>query len=160
MMNQIFSKKLLGLAGVSFVLCSSQLAMALVPNNVAIIVNSGSTNTIGYRIYVSPTGEVNYVDGKGSNRGKLSKKLTREFFRDVKIAEPLSNLSVKQGCAKSVSFGTTTTIKLADQQSQDISCPGNDKARRLDNDVIAIAKALNVVNVPKSQGKPLPPQNF
>ncbi|MEH2360066.1 hypothetical protein [Nostoc sp.] len=158
-MNRLFSKSLLGLAGVSFLLCSSQLAMALVPNNVAIILNSGSTNTIGYRIYVSPSGEVNYVDGKGSNQGKLSQKLTKNFFRDLKIAEPLSNLP-KQSCVKSVSFGTTTTIRLADQQSPDISCPGNIQAQSLDNDVIAIAKALNVVNVPKSQGKPLPPQNF
>ncbi|MHC5828599.1 MAG: hypothetical protein ACYT04_75045, partial [Nostoc sp.] len=133
---------------------------ALVRSDVAIIVNSGSTNTIGYRIYVSPSGEVNYVDGKGSNQGKLSHKLTEKFFRDIKIAEPLSNLPVKLGCAKSVSFGTTTSIRLAVEQSQDISCPGNGKAQRLDNDVIAIAKALNVVNVPKSQGKPLPPQNF
>ncbi|MBD2512284.1 hypothetical protein H6G91_34570 [Nostoc muscorum FACHB-395] len=159
-MNQIFYQRLLGLASVSFLFCSSQLAMALVPLNVAIIVNSGSTNTIGYRIYVSPTGEVNYVDGKGSHQGKLSQKLTKKFFRDVKIAEPLSNLPVQKSCVKSVSFGTTTTIKLADQQSQDISCPGNAKAQILDNDVIAIAKALNVVNVPKSQGQPLPPQNF
>ncbi|MHC5935556.1 hypothetical protein [Nostoc sp.] len=159
-MNRLFSKNLLGLAGISFLFCLSQSAMALVRSDVVIIVNSGSTNTIGYRIYVSPSGEVNYVDGKGSNRGKLSHKLTEKFFRDVKIAEPLSNLPVKLGCAKSVSFGTTTSIRLADQQSQDISCPGNGKAQRLDNDVIAIAKALNVVNVPKSQGKPLPPQNF
>ncbi|WP_375502888.1 hypothetical protein [uncultured Nostoc sp.] len=34
----------------------------------AIVVNSGSTTTIGYRIYLSPSGEVNYVNGKGSNR--------------------------------------------------------------------------------------------
>jgi hypothetical protein len=159
-MNRLFSKSLLGLAGVSFLLCLSQSARALVRSDVAIIVNSGSTNTIGYRIYVSPSGEVNYVDGKGSNQAKLSHKLTEKFFRDIKIAEPLSNLPVKPGCAKSVSFGTTTSIKLALEQSQDISCPGNGKAQRLDNDVIAIAKALNVVNVPKSQGKPLPPQNF
>ncbi|MEH1933825.1 MAG: hypothetical protein V7L14_08860 [Nostoc sp.] len=159
-MNRLFSKSLLGLAGISFLLCSSQLAMALVPYNVAIILNSGSTNTIGFRIYVSPSGEVHYVDGRGSNQGKLSEKLTEKFFRDLKVAEPLSNLSIKQSCVKSVSFGTTTTIRLAGEQSQDISCPGNAKAERLENDVIAIAKALNVVNVPKSQGKPLPPQNF
>jgi hypothetical protein len=159
-MNRLFCNSLLGLAGISFLLCSSQSVMALVRSDVAIIVNSGSTNTIGYRIYVSPTGEVNYVDGNGSNQGKLTKKLTKEFFRDVKIAEPLSNLPVRQSCVKSVSFGTTTTIRLADRQSQDISCPGNEKAQRLDNDVIAITKALNVVNVAKSQGKPLPPQNF
>ncbi|MEH2162851.1 MAG: hypothetical protein V7K38_17940 [Nostoc sp.] len=141
-MNRLFSKSLLGLAGVSFLLCLSQSAMALVPNNVAIIVNSGSTNTIGYRIYVSPTGEVHYVDGKGSNQGKLSHKLTEKFLGDVKIAEPLSNLPVKLGCAKSVSFGTTTTIKLAEQQSKDISCPGNGKAQQLDTALTAAMRYI------------------
>ncbi|MEH2252877.1 hypothetical protein [Nostoc sp.] len=158
-MDQLFSKSLLGLAGILFLLCSSESAMALVPYNVAIIVNSGSTNTIGYRIYVSPSGEVNYVDGRGSNQGKLPEKFTKRFFSDLKVAQPLSNLPVK-GCVKSVSFGTSTTIRLAAEQSQDISCPGNAKAQRLDNDVIAIVKALNIANVPKSQGKPLPLQNF
>ncbi|MEH2243460.1 hypothetical protein [Nostoc sp.] len=158
-MNRLFSKSLLGLAGISFLLCSFQSAMALIPNNVAVILNSGSTNTIGYRIYVSQSGEVNYVDGKGSNQGKLSEKLTEKFFRDLKVGEPLSNLPVR-GCVKSVSFGTSTIIRLAGQQSQDISCPGNAKAQRLDNDVIAITKALNVVNIPRSQGKALPPENF
>ncbi|WP_157374099.1 hypothetical protein [Nostoc sp. PCC 7107] len=45
----------------------------MVPNNVAVVINSGSINTIGYRIYVSPTGEANYVNGKG----KLPEKFTK-----------------------------------------------------------------------------------
>ncbi|MCF4968207.1 hypothetical protein [Nostoc sp. CMAA1605] len=159
-MSQVFYKSLIGLAGLSLLVSATQSAIALVPNNVAVIVNSGSTNTIGYRIYVSPTGEANYVDGKGSGKGKLPKKISQKFFNDLKAAEPLSSLPVKQSCVKSTSFGTTTTISLGGQQSPDISCPGNEKAKKLDTDVIAIAKLLKVVNVPKSQGKPLPPQNF
>ncbi|MBH8575171.1 hypothetical protein I8752_19555 [Nostocaceae cyanobacterium CENA369] len=159
-MSQFFYKSLMGLAGISFLLGAAQSAIALVPNNVAVIANSGSTNTIGYRIYVSPTGEANYVDGKGSGQGKLPEKLIKKFFHNLKVAEPLSSLPVKQGCVKSTSFGTTTTISLGGQQSQDISCPGNQKAQKLDTDIIAIAKILKVVNVPKNQGKPLPPQNF
>lgn len=159
-MNQLISKSLLGLAGVTFLICASQSTMALVPNNVGVILNSGSTNTVGYRIYVSPSGEVNYVYGKGSGQAKLPEKLTKRFFRDLKLAEPLSNLSVKPNCVKSTSFGTTTTVSLGGQQSPDITCPGNGKALRLENDVIAITKTLKVVNVPNSQGKPLPPQNF
>jgi hypothetical protein len=159
-MNQLFSKSLLGFASISFLVCSSQSTMALVPNNVAVILNSGSTNTIGYRIYISPTGEANYVDGKGSGKGKLSERITRKFFRDLKASEPLSSLPVQQSCVKPTSFGTTTTVSLGDQRSPDISCPGNAKTQRLDKDVLAIIKVLKVENVPKSQGKPLPPQNF
>ncbi|BAY98464.1 hypothetical protein NIES37_24140 [Tolypothrix tenuis PCC 7101] len=159
-MKQLVSQSLLGMAGATFLVCLSQPLMALVPNNVGVILNSGSTNTIGYRIYVSPTGEANYVDGNGSGKGKLPEKLTNRFFRDLKAAEPLSDLPVKPKCLKSTSFGTTTTVSLGGQQSTDISCPGNAKARRLDNDAIAIAKALKVTNVPNSKGKPLPPQNF
>ncbi|BAY26700.1 hypothetical protein NIES2100_65160 [Calothrix sp. NIES-2100] len=159
-MNPLISQSVLGLAGLTFLVCSSQSTMALVPNNVGVILNSGSTNTIGYRIYVSPSGEVNYVDGKGTGQGKLPEKLTKRFFHDLKVAEPLSSLPVKPDCVKSTSFGTTTTVSIGGQQSSDISCPGNPKARRLEDDAIAITKALKVVNVPNSQGKPLPPQNF
>ncbi|MBH8562963.1 hypothetical protein I8748_12350 [Nostoc sp. CENA67] len=159
-MSQFFYRNLIGLVSISFLVGAAQSAIALVPNNVAVIVNSGSTNTIGYRIYVTPTGEANYVDGNGSGHGQLPKKLTKTFFHDLKVAEPLSSLPVEQGCVKSTSFGTTTTISLGGQQSPDVSCPGNQKARRLDTDIIAIAKALKVVNVPKTQGTPLPPQNF
>ncbi|MBD2441408.1 hypothetical protein [Nostoc sp. FACHB-110] len=159
-MNQFFSQSLLALTGISLLASLSPSAIALVPNNVAVIVNSGSTNTIGYRIYVSPTGETNYVDGKGSGNGKLPEKLVKRFFNDIKVAEPLSKLPTKPSCVKSTSFGTTTNVSLGGEQSPDLSCPGNSKARRLENDVIAIAKTLNVVNVPTSQGKPLPPINF
>ena len=159
-MNQFFSRSKLWLASMSLLVFLPQSLMALVPNNVGVIFNSGSTNTIGYRIYISPSGDVNYVDGKGSGTGKLSKSLTKQFFNDLKAAEPLSKLPVKQPCIKSISFGTATTVSLGSQQSSDINCPANGKAKSLDNDVIAILKALKVGNVPINQGKPLPPQNF
>lgn len=158
-MRKFLSKSLLGLAGMSLLMFSAQSGLALVLNNVAVIRNSGSTNTIGYRIYVSPSGKASYVDGNGSGQGKIAKKLTKRFFHDLKVAEPLSTLPT-ESCVKSVSFGTSTTVSLGAQQSPDVSCPGNAKAKRLDQDVTEIAKVLHVVNVPKSQGKPLPPQNF
>jgi len=159
-MHQLFSQRWLGLAGLSWAVLSSQPMMAMVPINVAVIVNSGSTNTIGYRIYVSPSGEVRYVDGKGSGQGKLSPPLVKKFFQDLKKAEPLGNLSVQKSCVKSTSFGTSTTISLGSERSPDLSCPGNSKARHLKDDVSAIAKTLKVENIPQSQGKPLPVQNF
>ena len=159
-MNQFFSKSLLGLAGMSLLVFSSQSSMALVTSNTAVILNSGSTNTIGYRIYVSPSGFVSYVDGNGSGQGQLPKKLTTRFFRHLTDPEPLSDLPVEP-CVKSVSFGTTTTVSLGGERSPDISCPSkNEQAQDLEEDVTAIATALNVVNVPNSQGTQLPPVNF
>lgn len=160
-MSQLISKGLLGfLACMSLLIISPQSTIALVLSTTAVILNSGSTNTIGYRIYVSPSGEANYVDGNGSGQGQLDEKLTKRFFRDLKAAEPLSELPVKS-CIKSVSFGTTTTVSLGGERSPDISCPSDsDRVEDLEEDVTEIAKALKVVNVPNSQGKPLPPLNF
>lgn len=159
-MNQHLSKSLLVLAGISLLVCTSQATRASLVNNVAVIVNTGSTNTIGYRIYVSPSGAANYVDGKGYGQAQLPEKLTETFFDDLKVAQPLSTLPVQLGCVKSVSFGTTTYLELGAFESPDVSCPGSIKAQHIYNDVIVIAKALNVKNVPNSQGKPLPAQNF
>lgn len=158
-MNQLFSKNLLGLLGISLLAFSPQSTTALVASNVAVIVNSGSTNTIGYRIYVSPSGQVNYVDGEGSGKGKLSDKLTKRFFKHLNAAQPLSSLSVGS-CVKSASFGTTTTVSIGSERSQDISCPGDDQSENLDSDVNAITHIIGVKNVPNSQGTPLPPINF
>jgi hypothetical protein len=159
-MRQLLSNSILGIAGISLFAVSSQLTLAAVPINVAVIINSGSTNTIGYRIYVTPSGQVTYVDGKGQGKGKLSPTLTKKFFADIQTAEPLSNLPVKTSCVKPVSFGTSTTIRLGGEQSPDVSCPGNALASKLNNDVVAIAKALKVKNILNKQGHPLPVQNF
>jgi hypothetical protein len=157
-MPQLLPKSLLGLVSI-LALCAPPL-LALVPNNEAVIVNSGSTNTIGYRIYVTPAGEVSYVDGRGRGQGKLPANLTRRLFNDINAAMPLSKLQVRQSCVKPVSFGTSTTVQLGAERTSDLSCPGNSKAQKLDNDVNAIAKFLRVTTIPTSQGKPLPPQNF
>ncbi len=159
-MKKFVSKSLLALAGLSLLAVSSMPAEAMVPINTAVIINSGSTNTIGYRIYVAPTGQVTYVDGKGSGSGTISAALTTHFFNDIKAAQPLSQLSDSQPCMKSVSFGTSTYLALGGQRSPDLSCSDNQKGKVLLNDVQEIAQKLHVTNVPRSQGHQLPPINF
>ena len=156
------SKSLLALASCSMLALPifSQKTFALVPSNTVVIANSGSTNTVGYRIYVSPSGQVTYVDGKRQGRGKLSPVITKQFFSDLRAAEPLSQLPMRRPCLKPASFGTSTTVRLGAQQSADLSCPGNDKAELLFKDVNVIRRILHVTNVPRSEGKELPPQNF
>ena len=162
-MQQFVFKSLLALASCSTLalpIFSAQSTFALVPSNTVVISNSGSTNAIGYRIYLSPSGQAAYVDGKRQGRGKISPIVIKQFFGDLRAAEPLSQLPIKLPCLKPASFGTSTSIRLGAQQSGDLSCPGNDKAKSLFKDVNLIKRTLHVTNVPRSEGKELPPQNF
>lgn len=161
MHNFIYSS-LITLAGVSILvpIVSSNPTLALVTSNTAVITNTGSTNTIGYRIYVSPSGQVSYVDGNGRSTGTISARLAKKLFQDLRHDNPLSSLPTQQPCRKSTSFGTSTFVALGGERSPDLSCPGNNQAKQLLSDVSAIVKALNVSNIPRSQGHELPPQNF
>ena len=133
--------------------------LALVTLNTAVITNSGSINTIGYRIYVSPDGKVSYVDGHGSGQGQLSEKLTERFFYHLAEARPLSALP-EEHCVKSVSFGTSTYLALGGDRSPDLSCPGSDKVQDLEDAIHAITGTLGIKNVLNSEGTPLPPIRF
>src|SRR5437879_5663764 len=96
----------------------------------AIIINSGSTNSLGYRIYVAHNGTATYIVGNGTRYGvgngtrygRLSQELTLRFFHDIALAQPLSSLPSIRACAKSVSFGTDTYVRFEGQTSPDLSC--------------------------------------
>lgn len=162
-MQLIHPKSVVGWVGLSLsaaVILAAHSANAMVTRTTAAILNSGSTNTIGYRVYVAPSGAVNYVDGNGQKQGTLSPRLKNKFFKDLKAAMPLSNLAVAKSCMKSTSFGTSTVVVLGGERSPDLSCPGNKQAQALANDIMAITKLLHISNLPRSQGQELPPQNF
>ena len=104
-------------------------SLLLVPNNEAVIVNSGSTNTIGDRIYLTSAGKVSHVDASRPSQGTLPANLTRQLFSNINAAMLLSDLPDRQRCVKPVSWGTSTTVQLGAQRSPDLSCPGNTEAR-------------------------------
>jgi hypothetical protein len=122
----------------------------------AIIVNSGSTNTLGYRIYVAHDGTATYVDGNGAGYGRLSKQLTQRFFHDIALAQPLSGLPATRTCVKSVSFGADIYVRFGGQTSPDLSCAGNGQAQRLAEDVNSIKAELKVDNTIKRHAGELP----
>jgi len=101
----------------------------IAPNKEAVRVNSGSTNTIGDQMYVTPSGQVNYVDGHEHGQGQWQAYLTRSLFNDINAAIPLSKFLVKQSCVKTVLFGTSTTIQLGVRRTPDFSCCGDSKVR-------------------------------
>jgi hypothetical protein len=118
---------------------------------VAVIENSGSTNTPGYRLIVHASGSAEWAVSRrrhspacSRNAGKLPSELTQRFFEDLRQLMPLSKLPVGQ-CAKSVSFGTTLRVTYQGSTSPDLSCPasGNETDQLL-NDLAAINKALGV----------------
>jgi len=124
------------------------------------IVNSGSTNSIGYRVLIGSGGEASFVSGDGSGHATLPSDLFGRLQQDISSAKPLSGLPAASSCMKSVSFGTSTFVALGGDHSPDLTCPANDAAKNLKSDVDAVIIFLNVRNVARGAGRELPPQNF
>lgn len=122
----------------------------------AIIINSGSTNTLGYKIYVAHDGTATYVDGNGTGHGRLGQQLTLRFFHDIALAQPLSRLPFIRACAKSASFGTDIYVRFGGQTSPDLSCTENGQAQRLADDANSIKAELKVDNAIKKHTTELP----
>jgi len=116
----------------------------MVTANTAVIFNTGSTNSSCFRILVSPTGQAHFVQGNQSGKGRIPRRLTSKFFQDLSAAEPLSKLPTEPNCMKSASFGTSTFIRLRGEQSPDISCMNNAKAKALVTDVEKITQMLYI----------------
>src|SRR5581483_1779688 len=77
--------------------------------NVAMIVNSGSTNTAGYQLTVNEDGTAALVQGDVTLKKQIPALLVRRFFDDLRAAGPVDALQAG-ACMKSASFGTTTRI--------------------------------------------------
>jgi hypothetical protein len=116
-----------------------------VPSGGAVILNTGSTNTLGYRISVGTKGEAWFVvAGHPVQHSRISRALARKFFAHLRAAMPLSRLGVEQ-CMKSASFGTSVFVSWRGQRSPDLTCAGdNARARALSDDVNQIAAALHL----------------
>jgi hypothetical protein len=145
---------LIGLPSI-MVYCSSAL-MPAVSAQTATIVESGSTNTAGFRIVIPRSGPAEYTAaprriGPPGDRQATTKQqvvpreLVDRFYADLKAAAPLSSLP-EQRCMKSVSFGTTRTIEFDGQKTPDLNCGdgGNLKLRSLIQDANDIVKAFGV----------------
>ena len=115
------------------------VAVALAATDMAVITDSGSTNTAGFRIEVNRSGEAVYT-ATARRRSQLSEEqlkprsrevpggLVKRFFADLDAAKSFSTLP-GQGCMKSASFGTTLTVEYHDQKSPDLRCGDRGNAR-------------------------------
>jgi len=107
--------------------------------DVAVIVDSGSTNTAGFRIVVEQSGDAEFTAGPRrpsrspdekpqQMRRKLPDTLVGRLYSDLGAAKPLSALP-NQRCMKSASFGTKLTIEFDGQETPDLSCGDGDNAK-------------------------------
>ncbi|MBV9849184.1 MAG: hypothetical protein JO250_05790 [Armatimonadetes bacterium] len=160
--------------GLTAVLVGTSLAPALAAKRAsslpgyetAEIRNTGSTNTMGYRIVVpiagshTGTAAIFHMNGMVTagdpDEGNVPMPLVRKFARDLHAAMPLRQLPAGHGM-KSASFGTSTFITYRGQRTPDLSFPANAHAQALRDDAIAIADALHVKNTPRRPALPLPP---
>jgi hypothetical protein len=105
----------------------------------AVIVNSGSTNTPGFRIVVERSGDAEFTPtprrpgpGTGAKaeprQRKLPDNLVHALYSDLAASKPLSTLPPRR-CMKSASFGTKLTIELGADESPDLSCGDGGNAK-------------------------------
>jgi hypothetical protein len=132
--------------------------MAAAPSrDSAIIVNSGSTNSIGFKISVWSDGSASAIlqnrDGTPAGKPKpftVPAATTSRFFADLAAARKANTTSVP--CMKSVSFGTSTHITWQGWVSPDLDCPPKDASGdALVKDVEAIRQASGIPALPPRQ---------
>jgi len=132
--------------------------MAAAPHrDSAVIVNSGSTNSVGYKITVWSDGSGSALlqsrDGTPAGKPKsfsLPEATTSRFFADLAAARKANAVSVP--CMKSASFGTTTHITWQGWVSPDLDCPPKGaEGDALVKDVAAIRQASGVPQFPPRQ---------
>jgi len=103
-------------------------------NIVAVITNSGSTNTPGFTLtlYTDGSGALTYKQDLNAQRFHryADKKFPPGTFDSNQYTSILTQINdvsaiPDHGCLKSVSFGTTTTITYKGKTSGDLSCLSN-----------------------------------
>ena len=109
----------------------------------AVLLNTGSTNSAGYRVVIQSNGSVEYVEGSSRATARIPSDLASKFYADLSAGMPLSRLHAAP-CMKTTSFGTMTFLWWRGQRSLDISCPGDARATALNGDALAIAAALHL----------------
>jgi len=124
----------------------------------AVIANSGSTNTLGYRIEVRSDGSATVAMVHGPSASPSTAKsftvsagIAKQFFADLAAARQAK--TVTEPCMKSASFGSSTYVTWQGWRSPDLTCPPSDATgKSLVNDVDEIRKAAGVSAMPLRQG--------
>jgi hypothetical protein len=140
-------------------LCAVAIAscVAATSGDSAVIVNSGSTNTMGYKISISPdgSGTVTLQGRTGTPSGKpksftLPAAAATRFFGDLAAARKENAPPIP--CMKSASFSSKTQITWEGWTSPDLECPQKTSAGdALVKDLQAIRQAAGIGTLPLHQ---------
>ena len=124
-------------------------------NDRALIVDSGSTNTLGYQIEVDRAGKavIEAENGRPLRTVTLNRDLVVRFFAALDADAPLNSLP-RPLCGKSRSFGYTIVIHYQGETSPDLTCRVSDAtlARLAHN----IARAADVADAAPRRPSPSP----
>ncbi len=119
----------------------------------AVIVDSGSTNTAGYRIEIWSDGAATVaLHRRAAAPGapqpfSVGADVTARFFADLKAAKA-ANMTGSP-CMKSASFGTTTRVSWHGWTSPDLDCPSeNALLNAVIHDVNLIRAASGIGSLP------------
>ncbi len=134
-----------------------------VPKDAAVIMQTGSTNTTGYRIVVTHAGTAEFIAASGRATGTIATRLATKLFADLAAASPLDQIR-SQACMKSASFGTSLFVYWNHARSPDLSCLLSARGSALVDDVSAVAAQLHLNGtrgvmrplLPGEQHRPLP----
>jgi hypothetical protein len=121
---------------IAIVLTSSRVAEAPVrADDDAVIANSGSTNTAGFRIVVERSGSAELTpmprrsgEKPGPKHERVPDPLIHDLYADRGAAKPLASLP-RPRCMKSVSFGSRLTIEVGADATPDLSCGDGGSAK-------------------------------
>lgn len=119
------------------------------PTNVAVLVDSGSTDIDGYVITVNRDGSATYASGAGTGHGSITTDLAAKLFDDLQASQPLDLQPIGQ-CNKNATFGVSVTVETGNRVSPDLTCPEDTNEQLLLDDVRTVAAALGVSERPKS----------
>jgi hypothetical protein len=153
---------LLGMAGLLLAALPASAKPKPASVQTAVIENTGSTNTLGYKITVISTGSLIRITAADSSSNGNDLKLgnmvasnesplkdqAHKFFADLNAAMPLSSLPVRHGM-RSASFGTQTYITYKGQRSPDLTFVSDPRTAALKADIDSITRALHVGNAPR-----------
>ena len=156
-MSKLSKMAIFGTAGLLLAVLPAGAKPKAAPVQTAVIENSGSTNTFGYTVTVSLTGNSYHV-ASVSNNGSICNSETgnhenlrlevKRFFSDLDAAMPLSSLPVRHGM-RSASFGTRTTITYKGQQSPDLTFASDPRTTALKADIAAMTSIVHATDMPK-----------
>ncbi|MGC1985037.1 MAG: hypothetical protein WA668_06565, partial [Candidatus Cybelea sp.] len=116
--------------GAAAILLAATGTMGAKTSDSAVIENSGSTNTLGYRIEVRSDGSATLamVHGPSASASPspakpftVSSGIAKQFFADLAAAR--QSKTVTEPCMKSASFGSATYVTWQGWRSSDLTCP-------------------------------------